>query len=146
MPNCDTHFCPLVMTNTLFPICPVEWMLERVDHHPVKDVIFEDEQLVLVFSDGLVITVEEVFQRAEQGKPTLLGFDADECLEAFGGTEMISVAAIPPVERADTLYLELAFQKPTGAMVFITIVEFFSLYSLDQNKPITFFGDFNGPQ
>ena len=146
MPNCATHLCPLAITNTLFPICPIEWMLERVDHHPIKDVIFEDEMLELVFADGLVMSVEEVFRRVEQGELALLDYDADEYLETFCGAEMVTVAVIPAVDLVDTCYLETTFQQAGCADEYLAIVEFFSLYSLDQNKPITYFGDAYGPQ
>lgn len=43
-------------------------MLERVGQHAVKDVIFEDERLELIFTDGLVMTTEQVFRRAEGSK------------------------------------------------------------------------------
>lgn len=51
--NCETHFCPLAITITLLPICPVEWMLERDGQHAVKDVIFEDEKLEMIFTDWI---------------------------------------------------------------------------------------------
>lgn len=146
MQNCDTHFCPLAITNTLFPICPVEWMLERIDHHTVKDVIFEDEQLELVFNNGLVMTAEQVFRRTEGGELARLAYEADEYLEAFCSAQLVTVAAIPAVEAQDTCYLEVVLQKPGNPSEYSVIVEFFSLYSLDQNKPITYFGETYGPQ
>lgn len=146
MPNCETHLCPLAITNTLFPICPVEWVLERVDHHLVKDVVFEDEQLDLVFSDGLVMSIEKVFRRAEGGKLAWLNYDAEEFLETFYRARVAAVAVIPMVEPVDTCYLEVTFRKEDCPMEYIAIVEFFRLFSLDQNKPITYFGDENGPQ
>src|SRR5512133_1478449 len=126
MQSCETLFGPLAITNTLFPICPVEWMLERLGHHPVKDVIFEDEQLELIFSDGLVLTTEQVFRRAEGDKVAWLEYDADEYLEAFCGAKLISVAAIPSVEPVDTCYLEVILGQPECPNEYITIVEFFS--------------------
>jgi hypothetical protein len=146
MQNCETHFCPLAITNTLFPICPVEWMIERIDHHAVKDVIFEDEQLELVFNDGLVMTTEQVFRRTEGGKLAILAYEADEYLEAFFSAQMVAVTAIPAVEALDTCYLEVVLQKPGNPSEYSVIVEFFRLYSLDQNKPITYFGEVYGPQ
>ncbi len=146
MQNCETHFCPLAITNNLFPICPVEWMLERLGQHAVKDVIFEDEQLELIFSDGLVMTVEQVFRRVEGGKLAWLEYEADEYLEAFCGVQLISVAAIPSVEPLDTCYLEVILGQPGSPNEYSAIVEFFSFFSLDQNKPITYFGDENGQE
>ncbi len=146
MQNCETHFCPLAITNTLFPICPVEWMLERLGQHAVKDVIYEDEQLELIFSDGLVMTVEQVFRRVEGGKLAWLEYEADEYLEAFCGVQLISITAIQSVEPVDTCYLEVIFGRPGSLNEYSAIVEFFSLYSLDQNKPITYFGDEHGQE
>ncbi len=146
MQNCETHFCPLAITNTLFPICPVEWMLERLGQHAVKDVIFEDEQLELIFTDGLIMTTEQVFRRVEGGKLAWLEYEADEYLEAFCGVQLISITAIPSVEPVDTCYLEAMLGQPGSSNVYSAIVEFFSFYSLDQNKPITYFGDEHGPE
>jgi hypothetical protein len=144
--NCETHFCPLAITNTLFLICPVEWMLERIDHHAVKDVIFEDEQLELVFNDGMVMTTEQVFRRTECGQLAKLAYEADEYLDTFCCAHLVAVAAIPAVETQDTCYLEVVLQKPGNPSEYSVIVEFFRLYSLDQNKPITYFGEAYGPQ
>lgn len=146
MQNCETHFCPLTTTNTLFPICPVEWMLERLGQHAVKDVIFEDEASELIFTDGLVMTTEQVFRRAEGGKLAGLESKADEYLDAFCGAQLISVAAIPSVEPVDTCYLEIILGQPGSPNAYSMIIEFFSLYSLDQNKPITYFGDEHGQE
>lgn len=145
MPNCETHYCPLAIADTLFPICPVEWLLQRVGEHPVKDVICEDEQLDLIFNDGLVMTVEKVGRRTE-GRIAWLAYDADEYLEAFCGTKLIAIGAIPMIAPTDTYYLEITFQKTEPRNEYLAIVEFFSLYSLDQNKPITYFGEAYGPQ
>jgi hypothetical protein len=146
MRNCETHFCPLAITNTLFPFCPVEWMLDRLGQHAVKDVIFEDDQLELIFTDGLVMTTEQVFRRVEGGKLAWLEYEADEYLEAFCGAQLISVAAIPSVEPLDTCYLEVILGRPGSPNEYSAIVEFFSFYSLDQNKPITYFGDEHGQE
>ncbi len=146
MQNCETHFCPLAITNTLFPICPVEWMLDRLRQHAVKDVIFEDEQLELIFTDGLIMTTEQVFRRVEGGKLAWLEYEADEYLEAFCGVQLISIAAIPSVEPVDTCYLEVILGRPGSLNEYSVIIEFFSFYSLDQNKPITYFGDEHGQE
>ncbi len=146
MPNCETHLCPLAITDTLFPLCPVEWVLERVDHHPVKDVIYEDEQLDLVFSDGLIMTIEKVGRRVGERHLGWLEYDADEYLDAFWGARLAAIAVIPAFELGETCYLELTFLNPENKNEYIAIVEFFSLYRLDQNKPITYFGDFDGAQ
>jgi len=146
MPNCKTHLCPLAITDTLFPLCPVEWMLERIDDHPVKDVIYEDGQLDLVFSDGLIMTIEKVGRRIGEKHLAWLEYDADEYLDAFWGARLGTIAAIPAFELGETCYLELTFLNLENKNEYIAIVEFFSLYNLDQNKPITYFGDFNGAQ
>ena len=146
MPNCETHLCSLAITDTLFPICPVEWVLERVNGYPVKDVICEDEQLDLVFSDGLVMTIEKVGRRVDEKKLAWLAYDPDEYLDAFCGAQLVTVSAIPAFGLTDTCYLELTFQTAESTNEFLAIVEFFSLFSLDQAKPITYFGDFDGPQ
>jgi hypothetical protein len=146
MPNCETHLCPLAITDTLFPLCPVEWVLERVDHHPVKDVIYEDGQLDLVFSDGLIMTIEKVGRRTGEKHLDWLEYDADEYLDAFWGAHLTTIAAIPAFDVGETCYLDLTFLNPETKNEYIAIVEFFSLYSLDQNKPITYFGEFDGAQ
>src|SRR5690606_3385376 len=133
--------------DTQSSICPVEWMVERIDQHIVKDVIFEDEQLELVFTNGLVMTAEQVFLRTEGGQLARLAYEADEYLEAFCSAQFVAVSAIPAVEfHQDSCYLEVVLQTPGTPSEYSVIVEFFSLYSLDQNKPITYFGEAYGPQ
>lgn len=146
MPNCETHLCPLAVSDTLFPICPIEWVFERVDDQVVKDIIFEDEQLDLVFNDGLVMTVEKIGRQVEERKLAWLEYEADEYQETFCGAKLVSVTAIPTSQPEDTCYLEIAFQKSEDPNEYLAIVEFFGLYSLDQNKPITYFGEEHGPQ
>jgi hypothetical protein len=144
MPNCAKHLCPLILTREKTLLCPVSWMLDRFHHTTIKDVLFEDELLNLVFQDGLSLRVYSPTRQDDLGQWIRLELDAEGFLELLTGAQIHEVAYILDDPSQGIYYLQIGLmQAPTGPY-FRAVIEFLSLLDEASQHQTHFIGGSNG--
>jgi hypothetical protein len=144
MPNCAKHLCPLILTRGKTLICPVRWMLKRFEHITVKDVLYEDALLDLVFSDGLSLTAYSPARRDDHGHWIQLELDAEGYLAIFSGARIHEVAYILDDPSLGVYYLQIGLMQPPAGPVMRAVIEFLSLLDEASQHIPHFIGGSNG--
>jgi hypothetical protein len=144
MDNCQEHLCPFLQIGDKARICPVGWTLDRFRNNTVKDVLYEDELLELVFNDGISLTAYRPAVRVEQGHWSFLELDADGFLEIFTGARVHEVAYVFDDPNQGIYYLQLGLGNDPADPLYRVVIEFSELSDQASIRIIHFIGGSNG--